>query len=155
PQLGFSGSPSTILRQIKATVVPPAAPATKVGLDDFAFRRGRCYGTIIVDLQTHRFLPSLAGPHRRNGGCLAEANAPGSYSILRDRGADYAAAAREGAPQAIQVADRWHLLRNLSEALVLILARHRPQIRKASRALAPAMEEAPAEPKLPETDLPA
>jgi transposase len=152
PQLGMSGSPSTILRQIKATVVPPAAAATKVGLDDFAFRRGLCYGTMIVDLETHRVLDLL--PDRTAATVSAWLkDRPWIVLISRDRGAEYAAAARAGAPQAIQVADRWHLLRNLSEALVLILARHRPQIRKASRALAPAAG-ARDVPEPPEPDLP-
>ena len=110
PQLGLSGSPSTILRQIKTTVVPPAAQATKVGLDDFAFRRGLCYGTIIVDLETHRVLDLL--PDRTVATVVAWLkDRPWIELISRDRGAEYAAAAREGSPQAIQIADRWHLLR--------------------------------------------
>lgn len=135
PQFGLSGSPATILRQIKAPVAPSAAPATKVGLDDFAFRRGLCYGTIIVDLETHRVLDLL--PDRTVAPVATWLKArPWIERISRDRGADSAAAARVGAPQAIQVADRWHVLRNLNEALALVLTRQQPDIRKASRAAA-------------------
>ena len=61
--------------------------------------------------------------------------------ISRDRASDYATAAKEGAPQAVQVCDRWHLLRNLSEQVYTCLARMRAQIRVASQALAPPGEE--------------
>ncbi len=143
--LGMQVSPATLLRRIKDTPLPvPTHPITKVGLDDFALRRGLTYGTIIVDLETHHILDLL--PDRTAATVIAWLQAhPHIDLISRDRGKDFATAARVGAPQAVQVADRWHLVHNLSEALSLLLARHRVEIKHASRALAPSpAETAPA-----------
>lgn len=134
PQVGMQASPSTILRQIKATPLRLPAPLTKVGLDDFALRRGLRYGTIIVDLDTHRVVDVL--PDRSAATATAWLQVrPQIELISRDRGTEYITAAREGAPQARQVADRWHLLRNLSEAVVEVLTRHQAEMRRASRSL--------------------
>lgn len=132
PQLGMKGSPSTLLRSQKATCLPAPAPFTKIGLDDFAFRRGRTYGTLIVNLETHALIEVL--PDRSATTVAAWlASHPQIEVISRDRGADYASAATLGAPQALQVGDRWHLLKNLSEYVYTFLARMRSQIRKASQ----------------------
>lgn len=92
------------------------------------------YGTILVDLDTHRVVDLLPDRSKASATAWFQAH-PQIELVSRDRGADYAAAAREGAPQARQVADRWHLLHNLSEVVIEMLTRHLPQIRKASRAL--------------------
>jgi transposase len=136
-QMGMQVSPSTLLRRIKDASLPlPTHTVTKVGLDDFALRRGLTYGTIIVDLETHRVLDLL--PDRTSATVISWLQAhPEIELISRDRGKDYAIAARLGAPQAVQVVDRWHLLHNLSEALSLLLARHRDEIKHTSRGLAP------------------
>ncbi len=85
------------------------------------FRRGLKYGTILVDLETHRVVNLL--PDRS----VATATAwfkkhPEIRVISRDRGADYAKAASQGSPQAVQVADRWHIIHNLSETSLLSLS---------------------------------
>lgn len=138
PRVGMPVSPSTLLRRIKDAPLPlPTHTVTKVGLDDFALRRGLTYGTIIVDLETHHILDLL--PDRTAATVISWLKAhPHIDLISRDRGKDYATAARLGAPQAVQVADRWHLHHNLSETLALLFARHRTEIKHASRALAPA-----------------
>jgi transposase len=140
----MTGSPSTLLRCQKTTRIAEPEPFTKIGLDDFAFRRGRTYGTIIVNLETHTLIDVL--PDRTVATVSAWLAAhPTIELISRDRASDYAAAATLGAPQAIQVGDRWHLLKNLSEYITTFLARMRAQIRKASQEQAPSTEEDPRE----------
>jgi len=140
PHLGMKGSPSTLLRCQKATSLVPPEAFTKIGLDDFAFRRGHTYGTLIVNLETHRLIDVL--PDRTVATVAAWLAAhPEIELISRDRASDYATAATVGAPQARQVCDRWHLLRNLSEYVTTFLARMRAEIRKASQEQAPPKEE--------------
>jgi len=127
-RLGLPTSPATMLRRLKAVSAPVSKKATKVGIDDWAFRRGLKYGTILVDLESHRVIDLL--PDRTVATSTAWFKAHPDIEVLsRDRGTEYALAATLGAPQAIQVADRWHLVQNLANALQVLLARYRPEIR--------------------------
>jgi transposase len=122
-RLAIQTSPTTILRRIM--VLPTAAreQVAELGIDDFAFRRGRKFGTILVDLQSHNVIDLL--PDRKAATAKAWMKAhPEIKLVSRDRGGDYASAAASGAPQAIQCADRFHVLKNLGEALEGVLARH-------------------------------
>lgn len=143
PQLGLKGSASTVLRLQRAAALAPPEPFTKIGLDDFAFRRGRTYGTIIVDLDTHRVIEILPDRTVETVSAWLAAH-PEITVISRDRASDYATAATLGAPQAIQTCDRWHLVKNLSEYVATFLARMRTQIRQESQEQAPPREEDPA-----------
>lgn len=126
--LGLPTSPATMLRRLKAVSAPVSKKVSKVGIDDWAFRRGLKYGTILVDLESHRVIDLL--PDRTVATSTAWFKAhPDIEVISRDRGTEYALAATLGAPQAIQVADRWHLVQNLANALQVLLARYRPEIR--------------------------
>jgi transposase len=139
----MKGSAATILRLQRAAPLAPPEPFTKIGLDDFAFRRGKTYGTIIVNLETHRVIEIL--PDRSVGTVSAWLAAHPEITVIsRDRASDYATAATLGAPQAIQICDRWHLMKNLSEYIATFLARMRTQIRHASQEQAPPREEDPA-----------
>lgn len=109
-KLGMASSPSTLLRIIRrmcpAVVVPPRA----IGIDEWAWRKGRQYGTILVDLERHRVVDLLPDCSGERVTAWLKAN-PTIEVIARDRSGPFANAATEGAPAAIQVADRWHLLK--------------------------------------------
>jgi len=105
----------------------PIEPPRVVSLDDWAWRRGSRYGTIICDLERHRRLDVL--PDRDAASAAAWLKRYPSIEIIsRDRGGDYAEAARVGAPQAVQVADRFHLSQNLHEAIDQAIRRCYPKI---------------------------
>jgi len=138
-KIGLSVSPTTVLRQVMSLPPPPVGKIGVLGVDDWAWRRGSSYGTILVDLEAHRVVDLL--PERT--AVLAGAwlrNHPEIRLISRDRGGEYAIAARRGAPQAQQVADRFHLLRNLGDSLEHLLVRKHSLLRQAARAVALAEE---------------
>jgi transposase len=122
-------SPDTLLRLLRRLPDEPFEPPRVVSLDDWAWRRGHRYGTLICDLERHRRLDLL--PDREAASVAAWLKRYPSIEIIsRDRSDTYATAARLGAPQALQVADRWHLLKNLSEALQRCFSRHLSTHRK-------------------------
>ena len=127
-RMGLPPSPATMLRRLKAASMPASEQVTKVGRDDFAFRRGLKYGSILVDLDTHHVIDLLPDRPVATATVWFKAH-PDIEIVSRDRSTDYALAATLGAPQAVQVADRWHLVRNLADALQVLLARYRPEIR--------------------------
>lgn len=113
-------SPNTLLRRVKKPC--PSLPTPRIlGVDDFAFRRGHTYGTLLLDLETHQPVDLLAD---RAGETLTEwlKPHPGVEIMSRDRSKDDQRGASDGAPQALQVIDRWHLLKNLREALERLLS---------------------------------
>jgi transposase len=121
--LGYRTSPDTLLRHQRAE--PILAPSPRVlGVDAFALRRGVTYATLLVDLERHQPVAVLEG---RTAEPLAKwLQAHPTVSILaRDRADAYAAAGRQAAPTAPQVADRFHLVRNVGEALTTLLHAHR------------------------------
>jgi transposase len=97
-----------------------------------SFRRGRKFGTILVDLATHEIIDLLPDRSSETAAAWMRAH-PEIDLVSRDRGGDYAAAARKGAPQARQIADRFHLAQNLTDRIEVILARCRTEIRKTSQ----------------------
>ncbi|GHO47545.1 ISL3 family transposase [Ktedonospora formicarum] len=122
-RLEIQTSRHTILRRIMALPTEPVGAVSQIGIDDFAFRRGRKFGTIIVDLRTHKVLDVL--PDRTADTSAAWlATHPEIEVVSRDRGGDYAAAARKAFPEATQTADRFHVLKNLGKALEGVLSRH-------------------------------
>lgn len=122
-------SSATLLRIVRQETVAVPSPPHVVGVDDFALRKGRTYGTILVDLERHcpiDLLPDRTAP------TLAQwlQQHPGVAIIVRDRSTEYARGAAEGAPAAQQVADRWHLLQNVRQMLERMLTRLHADLRQ-------------------------
>jgi len=122
PKLGMQVSGPTLLRRMRAHACPEPSSVRILGIDDWSWKKGVTYGSILVDLELRKPIELL--PDRTAS--TAEAwlrHHPEVEVASRDRGGDYAAAAKKGAPQATQVADRFHLLQNLGERLKEVMDR--------------------------------
>lgn len=130
--LGYVGSASTLLR-CAHRYQPPAVTASHISVDDFAFRRGHTYGTIIVDLSTNKPIELLC--ERSVDSLIAYLEAhPEVQVVARDRDPRYAEAISMAAPDAMVIVDRWHLLRNLTDAFVRLVAIRSSDWRKTLQA---------------------
>src|SRR6266436_8246564 len=116
-------SRNTLLRRLRCQPEPEAPTPRVLGVDDWALRKGHTYGTILVDLERRQPVALLPD---RTAAPVAQwlRDHPGVEVIARDRASAYAEGAKQGAPQATQVADRFHLLQNLREALEAVLTTH-------------------------------
>jgi len=138
-RLAIPASPDGLLRAIRRAVLPEARTPRVLGVDDWAFRRGHRYGTILCDLERHCPVDLL--PERSSEAFADWLRAHSGVEIVsRDRGDYYIKGATAGAPDAVQVADRWHLLKNLREALVRMVDRYCQQVQTAARAAVAAVE---------------
>jgi len=116
PKLGMQVSGPTLLRRMRTCSYTPPASVSVLGIDDWAWKKGATYGTILVDLQSHKPIELLPDRTAETAEAWLRTH-PEVEIVSRDRGGDYAAAARKGASQAQQVADKFHLLKNLRERL--------------------------------------
>ncbi len=133
--LGLSATPALVVARLRAYVAPAGPTPRVLGVDDFAFRRRRRYGTILVDLERHLPVDVLSDRTAPTLASWLKAH-PGVEIITRDRGGDYAVGAREGAPDALQVADRFHLVKNLGELAERVLRRHAPALQRLTAVCA-------------------
>ena len=128
-RLRLRTSADTLLRLLRASLAPVAPAATVIGIDDFALRKGRVYGTIVVDLERGRPIDLL--PDRAADTVAARLRASPEIAVVaRDRSPEYARGVAAGAPQATQVADRFHLLSALRETIERYVHRVRPDLRR-------------------------
>jgi transposase len=142
-RFGIATTPSTLLRQLMQLRVPTTKAVRVLGVDDWSWKKGRRYGTILVDLERHAIIDLLQDRSKDTFAKWLRVH-PEVRLISRDRGTDYAAAPREAAPQARQIADRFHLVRNLADALEQLLARCRRELRQGQHEQLP--EDGPAPP---------
>ena len=126
-RLGIQTTRPTILRRIMDLPDVFAGSVVYLGIDDFSFRRGYRFGTILINLESHRVVDLLPDRQAETAARWMRQQ-PYLAVISRDRGGEYASAAREGAPQAIQCADRFHIIKNLTEAVQVLLARCQAEI---------------------------
>jgi transposase len=138
--LGILTHGSTLLRGLRKRPNPRLVnPPRVVGIDDWAWRKGQRYGTILCDLEQGKVIDLLADRSAESTAAWLREH-PGIEIVSRDRASLYAEAADTAAPHAVQVADRWHLLRNLGDALVGVLATHHSVMVEAARAACPKPE---------------
>jgi len=139
-RLAMPVSGDTLLRLIRTAPLPAAPTPRVIGIDDWARRRGRHYGTLIVDLERSQPFDVLPDRDAQTVGAWLNCH-PGIEVVARDRAGAYADGVRSGAPKAVQVTDRWHLLRNLGDALARLLDRHHGDLRAAAVTAAEGMQD--------------
>lgn len=133
--LGMPISARSLLRVVHSAPLPTAELARVIAIDDWAWRKGQRYGTVIVDLERRRTIDLL--PDRAAETVVAWLQAhPQVAVIARDRGVMYSDGATRGAPDAVQVVDRWHMAKNLGEALERLFARKQDILAALAREVA-------------------
>lgn len=127
-RLAMPTSADSLLRLIRKAPLPDEPEVRVLGVDDWAFRKGRTYGSILVDLEAHRVIELLPDRSSATLSAWLEQH-PEVEVITRDRSTEYARAAAQSAPQAQQVADRWHLLLNARQMMERWLVSAHPRLR--------------------------
>jgi transposase len=149
-RLRLPTSPSTLLRLVRAAPMPQTPALQAVGVDEWAWRRGQRYGTILVNLADHRVVDLL--PDRSATSVAAWlAQHPTLTVVCRDRSDLYADGIRRGAPEAVQVVDRVHRVQNLRQALEAVLLERRSALQAA--AVGTAMARTPTASSVPVTPM--
>ncbi len=142
-KLAMRTSDATVLWSLFLVPVPEVVQVRVVGVDDWSWRRGKRFGSILVNLETHKIIDLLADREAESVQRWMAAH-PEIEVVSRDRGGVYIDGATLGAPQATQVADRWHILSNLGDAVEEFLIR--AHIRLEDAKAAPEKEHVPDKP---------
>jgi transposase len=149
--LGLPASPDTLLRRVRRAQLHQRPAVRVLGVDDWAWKKGQRYGTILCDLERRRPVDLL--PERSADSLAGWLKArPGVEIISRDRGDEYIKGANQGAPRAVQVADRFHLLVNVREALMRAVDRHHGHVLEAAKAVAASQKPEPPPAKAPSSE---
>jgi transposase len=134
-KLGLLASRTTLLQELRRRAHPSAPSSPRVlGLDEWAWKKGHRYGTILCDLEQGRVIDLLPTRDAETVAAWLRLH-PSVQVVSRDRAGAFADAIHKGAPNAVQVADRWHLLNNLLDTLLRSLERHRGTAREVREAL--------------------
>jgi len=120
---GMPGSRNTVLRRVRGVPLPAYPPPQVVGIDDWAWRKGHRYGTLVVDLERDCPIDVLEDRLADTVATWLRAH-PEVSVVARDRSGSYKSGIDEGAPDAVQVADRFHLIQNLADALEAVFSAH-------------------------------
>jgi transposase len=139
-ELGISGSRDTILRLVRRSEPPAQAEPHVIGLDDWAWKRRLRYGTLICDLEQGSPIDLLPDRSVESVSAWLKKH-PSIDTISRDGSSEYASAIKKGAPQAREVSDRWHLVKNLAACVSVQLTKSLAQIRRAEQAAVNVPEE--------------
>jgi transposase len=131
-ELGVSGSRDTILRLVRQSQPSARAEPHVIGLDDWAWKRRLRYGTLICDLELGLPIDLLADRSVETVSAWLKKH-PSIDTISRDGSSEYASAIKKGAPQARQVSDRWHLVKNLAACVSVQLAQSLAELRRAEQ----------------------
>ena len=130
--LRMGTSPDTLLRLLRRGGLPARTSPRVIGVDDWAYRKGKRYGTLVIDLESHRPINLLPDRTAESWAAWLQDH-PSVEIVSRDRGDIYAHGTTLGAPHARQVADRWHLHHNLVEAVQRVVERHHGQLRTIAK----------------------
>ncbi len=131
---GMPVSARTLLRLVRAAPLPPIDPVVALGVDDWSQRKGHIFGTILVNLEAHKVIDLL--PDRTADGLATWLESQSTIEfVTRDRAGAYAEAVRRGAPMAVQVADRFHVLKNLTDVVERVLSRQQGALHAAAEVV--------------------
>ncbi len=131
-QLGIKVSRNTLLNLVRSIPLPPIVTPHTLGVDDFCFRKCKTYGTALIDLERRRPIALLKDAKAETLAEWLKAH-PGVKVVSRDRSKTYESGIRQGAPEAIQVADRFHLLQNLSQTLCQVFGIHAKVLKEVEK----------------------